>query len=81
MYGIEARIGGFDVIGIIDCNNFYASCERNFDPKLQKLPVVVLSNNDKAIIARSEEGKLLGIDMATPIFIVQRLIAEHGIVK
>jgi DNA polymerase V len=69
------------MIGIIDCNNFYASCERNFNPEIQNSPVVVLSNNDKAIIARSEEAKALGIDMATPMFIVQKLIAEHGIVK
>jgi DNA polymerase V len=69
------------VIGIIDCNNFYASCERNFDPKIQNVPVVVLSNNDKAIIARSEEAKALGIDMATPKFMVERLIEQHGVAK
>jgi DNA polymerase V len=67
------------MIGIIDCNNFYASCERNFDPKLNGLPVVVFSNNDGAIIARSEEAKAIGINMAIPIFEVKKLIEQHNI--
>ena len=69
------------MIGIIDCNNFYASCERNFNPKIEKLPVVVLSNNDGAVIARSEEAKALGIDMAIPMFEVLKVIEQYGIVK
>ena len=46
---------------IIDCNNFYASCERVFNPRINNMPVVVLSNNDGCVIARSNESKLLGI--------------------
>ena len=53
---------------LIDCNNFYASCERVFQPKWQGKPVVVLSNNDGCIISRSEEAKALGIGMAVPEF-------------
>ena len=54
--------------GLIDCNNFYASCERVFQPKLNNSPVVVLSNNDGCIIARSEEAKSLGIPMGAPYY-------------
>ena len=49
---------------LVDCNNFYASCERLFEPKLSKNAVVVLSNNDGCVIARSDEAKELGIEMA-----------------
>lgn len=49
------------VIALVDCNNFYASCERVFNPKLEGKPVVVLSNNDGCIVARSNEAKALGI--------------------
>tara|TARA_B100000427_G_C15494198_1_gene589061 strand:- start:17 stop:1273 length:1257 start_codon:yes stop_codon:yes gene_type:complete len=55
-----------NIFGLIDCNNFYASCERVFQPKLNNSPIVVLSNNDGCIIARSEEAKLLGIPMGAP---------------
>ncbi|MBQ8009787.1 MAG: SOS mutagenesis and repair protein UmuC, partial [Bacteroidaceae bacterium] len=48
---------------IVDCNNFYASCERVFNPALHHTPIVILSNNDGCIIARSNEAKALGIDM------------------
>ncbi len=64
---------------LVDCNNFYASCERVFDPRLAKLPVVVLSNNDGCIIARSEEAKVAGIRMGEPFFEQQELIDRHGI--
>jgi len=53
---------------LVDCNNFYASCERVFNPKLIGKPIVVLSNNDGCVIARSEEAKNLGIEMGTPAF-------------
>lgn len=53
--------------GLADCNNFYASCERMFAPDLNGRPVVVLSNNDGCIIARSDEAKALGLKMAMPI--------------
>lgn len=64
--------------GLIDCNNFYASCERVFRPDLVGKPVVVLSNNDGCVIARSEEVKKLGIDMGTPFYqIAERAKKEH----
>ncbi|MCA1624852.1 MAG: Y-family DNA polymerase [Acidobacteria bacterium] len=56
------------MIALVDCNNFYVSCERVFAPKLRNRPVVVLSNNDGCVIARSEEAKALGIKMGTPYF-------------
>ncbi len=62
------------MIGIIDCNNFYASCERTFNPALQNQPVVVFSNNDGAVIARSEEAKALGITMAVPVFKIKEMM-------
>ncbi len=55
-------------IALIDCNNFYVSCERVFNPKLVGKPVVVLSNNDGCIIARSNEAKALGVRMGAPLF-------------
>ena len=62
------------VFALVDCNNFYASCERVFNPKLEGKPVVVLSNNDGVIISRSDEAKALGINMGTPVFdIVEKL--------
>ena len=53
-------------IALVDCNNFYASCERVFQPELRGVPVVVLSNNDGCVIARSNEAKALGIVMGEP---------------
>ena len=67
------------MIGIIDCNNFYASCERVFNPSLENEPVVVFSNNDGAIIARSEEAKALGITMAVPIFEIRELMQKNQV--
>lgn len=66
-------------IALIDCNNFYVSCERVFDPKLIGLPVVVLSNNDGCAVARSEEAKVLGIKMAQPLFQFRDKVRDHGI--
>ena len=54
---------------LVDCNNFYASCERIFNPKLISKPIVVLSNNDGCVIARSQESKQLGIKMGEPFFL------------
>lgn len=65
---------------LVDCNNFYASCERAFDPKLELQPVVVLSNNDGCIIARSNEAKDLGIKMGEPYFKVKDFIKMNGVV-
>lgn len=67
------------MFALIDCNNFYVSCERVFDPKLQGQPVVVLSNNDGCVIARSAEAKALGIPMGIPFFKVKDLISQHQI--
>ncbi|HDT12308.1 MAG TPA: hypothetical protein ENO01_01480, partial [Candidatus Marinimicrobia bacterium] len=67
------------MFGIIDCNNFYVSCERVFNPSLENKPVVVLSNNDGCIVARSNEVKALGIAMGTPVFKVRDLIREYNI--
>lgn len=64
---------------IVDCNNFYCSCERLFQPSLQNKPVVVLSNNDGCIVSRSDEAKKLGIQMAGPYFQARPLIQQHGI--
>jgi len=65
---------------LIDCNNFYASCERVFRPKLRKKPIVVLSNNDGCVVARSNESKALGVKMGVPIFQIKDLVNQHGIV-
>ena len=67
------------MFGLIDCNNFYASCERVFNPALNNRPLIVLSNNDGCVIARSNEAKALGIRMGTPVFEIQNLILQHDI--
>ena len=67
------------MIGLVDCNNFYVSCERVFAPKLKNHPVVVLSNNDGCIIARSNEAKALGIKMGEPAFKIRDIIENNNI--
>ncbi len=67
------------LFALVDCNNFYASCERVFDPRAIGQPVVVLSNNDGCVIARSEEAKALGIPMGEPLFKVKRLVREKNV--
>ena len=67
------------VFALLDCNNFYVSCERLFRPELQDKPVVVLSNNDGCIIARSNEAKALGIAMGAPYFQNRPLIEKHDV--
>lgn len=64
---------------LIDCNNFYASCERVFNPSLNGKPVVVLSNNDGCVIARSNEAKLLGIPMGAPAFEYEYLFQRNDV--
>jgi DNA polymerase V len=64
---------------IVDCNNFYCSCERLFKPHLDNKPVVVLSNNDGCIISRSDEAKQLGVEMAGPYFMAKPLIKKFDI--
>lgn len=68
------------VFALVDCNNFYASCEKLFDPKLKKRPVIVLSNNDGCVVARSAEVKALGIPMGVPWFQIQAEVRKFGIV-
>lgn len=68
------------LFGLVDCNNFYASCERLFRPDLADRPVVVLSNNDGCIVARSPEAKALGIPMGEPEFRVRALLRRHNVV-
>lgn len=66
-------------MGIVDCNSFYCSCERLFRPDLQTRPVVVLSNNDGCIIARTDEAKALGVDMGIPFYQSRDLLQTHGV--
>ena len=66
-------------IALIDCNSFYASCERIFDPKLLGEPIVVLSNNDGCIITRSAEAKALGIKMGEPYFKAKKIIEKNNV--
>jgi DNA polymerase V len=67
-------------IALIDCNNFYVSCERVFNPRLEGKPVVVLSNNDGCAVARSNEVKTLGVKMGAPWFQLKDLARRHGII-
>lgn len=67
------------VFALVDCNNFYASCERLFRPELEGRPVVVLSNNDGCIIARSNEAKALGIPMGAPFFKNRSIIEKNRV--
>ena len=67
------------MLALVDCNNFYASCERVFNARLRNRPVVVLSNNDGCVIARSNEAKALGFKMGDPYFQVKEKIEQHGV--
>ena len=64
---------------LVDGNNFYVSCERVFQPKLRKLPIIVLSNNDGCAVARSEEAKALGIKMGEPLFKIKDIVQKHNV--
>ncbi len=66
-------------VALIDCNSFYVSCERLFNPKIQNVPVVVLSNNDGCVISRSTEAKKLGIKMGEPYFKVKSLVKKNNV--
>tara|TARA_Y100001970_G_C14253993_1_gene873794 strand:+ start:37 stop:1317 length:1281 start_codon:yes stop_codon:yes gene_type:complete len=66
-------------IALVDCNSFYVSCERLFNPKIRKMPVVVLSNNDGCIISRSNEAKSLGIKMGEPYFKAKDIITKNNV--
>lgn len=74
------EVSAMPVFALVDCNNFYASCEKLFNPKLKDRPVVVLSNNDGCVVARSAEAKALGIPMGVPWFKIQQEAKRHGIV-
>jgi len=65
---------------LIDGNNFYVSCERVFNPKLEGRPIVVLSNNDGCAVSRSLEARALGVKMAVPWFQMKDLAKKHGII-
>ena len=68
------------VFALIDCNAFYVSCERVFNPKLNNRPVVALSNNDGCIISRSKEAKALGIKMGVPLFKVKDIVKKEKVI-
>lgn len=68
------------LFALVDCNNFYASCERVFEPRLEGRPIVVLSNNDGCIVARSNESKALGIPMGAPVHEMRDIIRKHRVV-
>lgn len=67
------------MFALVDCNNFYASCERVFRPDLRNVPIVVLSNNDGCVIARSNESKKLGIKMGVPAYQIKEEVRKYGI--
>ncbi|MDB5209743.1 MAG: DNA-directed polymerase [Sediminibacterium sp.] len=67
------------MFAIVDCNSFYCSCERLFQPHLKEKPIVVLSNNDGCIISRSDEAKALGVEMAGPYFKAMPMIIKHKV--
>ena len=67
------------MLALVDCNNFYVSCERIFNPALEGVPVIVLSNNDGCAVARSNEAKALGIRMGAPFFQIRDLCRRHGV--
>ena len=67
------------MFALVDCNNFYASCERVFSPKLNNRPVIILSNNDGCVIARSNEAKALGIKMGEPAFKIKECLRKNNV--
>ena len=64
---------------LVDCNSFYVSCERLFNPSILKKPVIVLSNNDGCVISRSTEAKSLGIKMGEPYFKVEKIVKRYDV--
>ena len=65
------------MFGLCDCNNFFVSCERAFDPSLERRPVVVLSNNDGCVVSRSNEAKAIGIKMGQPLYQIRDFIKKY----
>ena len=80
MPGVGSRPATLDRIALVDVNNFYVSCERAFDPSLEGRPVVVLSNNDGCVVARSPEAKALGLKTGVPWFQIARQAERWGLV-
>jgi DNA polymerase V len=76
---MSAQSASNSLFALVDVNNFYVSCERVFQPKLEEVPMVVLSNNDGCAVARSAEVKALGVKMGTPWFQMEALARKHGI--
>ena len=68
-----------NIFALVDCNNFYASCEKLFRPDLRDTPILVLSNNDGCVVARSKEAKKIGIKMGVPVFQIKDQIRQHNI--
>ena len=66
-------------IALVDCNSFYVSCERLFNPSIIKKPVFVLSSNDGCVISRSTEAKSLGIKMGEPYFKVEKIVKKNDV--
>lgn len=67
------------MLALCDCNSFYASCETVFDPKLEGKPVIVLSNNDGCVVARSPQAKAIGIKMGEPVFKIRQIVEQHNV--
>lgn len=67
--------------GLIDCNNFFVSCERVFRPELRDKPVIVLGNNDGCVVAMSNEAKALGITRGIPLFKIRDIVSRHNITR
>ena len=67
------------LFALVDVNSFYCSCERVFNPRLQQVPVVVLSNNDGCVIARTAEAKAAGIAMGAPLFQIREVVRRYGV--
>src|SRR5450631_2204804 len=77
---MKSNPSGFgNVFALVDCNNFYVSCERLFNPALEGKPVVVLSNNDGCVVARSNEAKAVGVKMGIPLFKIADLVRRYKI--
>ena len=68
-----------NMYALVDCNNFFVSCERVFRPDLQGRPVIVLSSNDGCAVARSNEAKALGIKMGAPLFKIRDIVEKHNV--
>ncbi|MBF0195246.1 MAG: Y-family DNA polymerase [Magnetococcales bacterium] len=66
-------------VALVDCNNFYASCERVFNPRLENRPIIILSNNDGCAVARSNEAKALGIPMGAPFHKIRDIVQKHDV--